>query len=370
MRIVRITVWRVALPFHKPYVYSGGRRTLHQLDAVLVRLETDAGLTGWGEGCPFGPTYAAAFAGGIEAGLAELAPELIGRDPCGIDAINRQMDERLPGHPYIKTALDMACWDLFGQAAEVPLATLLGGRTQEPVQLQSSLSTGAPEAMAADVQAARARGYRVHSSKLGGGDPAADIARVRAVAGSLQAGDSVTFDANGAWLPDTAMLVMNAVRDLPVYFEQPCASYEECRTVRGATVHPIILDESIDSLADVVRAHREGACELVGLKIGRVGGLTKARRIRDFCVEFGLRLNIEDTGSGGLGDAAAVHLAHATPRRQRRATVLYTEMVAGYLAPGQGVVNDGGYTAAPTALGLGVAPCADALGPPVATYAG
>jgi L-alanine-DL-glutamate epimerase-like enolase superfamily enzyme len=278
------------------------------------------------------------------------------------------MDASLPGHPYVKTALDMACWDILGKFANLPLCDLFGGRTEEPVRLHSSLSTGTPQEMAATVEAARAKGYRIHSCKVGGDDVAADVARIRAVANTLTEEESVTFDVNCAWLPDVAIQVMNAVRDLPVYFEQPCGTYEECLTVRRATIQPIILDESINTYQDIVRAHADRACEAVGLKIGRVGGLTKARVMRDFCVEMGLKMNIEDTGGSVLTDTAAAHLAQATPVRHRRGTVLYHEMVARDIAPGQGVRNAGGWVQAPDLPGIGVEPDMGLLGSPTAHY--
>ena len=368
MKITQISCWEMPLPFIHPYVYSGGRRTLYQLDSMVLRIDTDEGLAGWGEGCPFGPTYAPAFAKGVAAGVAELAPHLLGQDPRRIDCINRIMDASLPGHPYVKTALDMACWDILGKFAGLPLCELFGGRTDDPVRLHSSLSTGTPQQMVAEVEAARAKGYRVHSCKVGGDDVATDVARIRAVANSLTDAESVTFDVNCAWLPDIAIQVMNAVRDLRVYFEQPCGTYEECLKVRRATIQPIILDESINTYQDVVRAYSESACEGVGIKIGRVGGLTKAKAMRDFCVEMGIRMNIEDTGGGALTDTAAVHLAQATPVTHRRGTVLYHEMVTRDIAPGQGVRNAGGFVHAPDLAGIGVAPDTDLLGAPTAQF--
>ena len=160
---------------------------------------------------------------------------------------------------------------------------------------------------------------------------------------------------------------MTATEDCGGYVEQPCETYEECLAVRHRTSQAIILDEAIQSFADLLRAQKDGACEAIGLKIGRVGGLSKARRLRDFCLATGIRMNIEETGGSVLADTGAVHLAAATPATHRRATWLCHNMLTVDLAEG-GARNDGGVTHAPEAPGLGVEPRPEILGDPVAVY--
>ena len=130
MKIKEIHVYQVDLPLANPYWLSGGRLKFEKLDSTVVRLETDDGLTGWGEGCPWGVTYLPAFPRGIRAGIEELAPSLLGLDPRQLDVVNRTLDKALPGHPYIKSALDIACWDILGKATGLPLCDLLGGLIQ------------------------------------------------------------------------------------------------------------------------------------------------------------------------------------------------------------------------------------------------
>jgi L-alanine-DL-glutamate epimerase-like enolase superfamily enzyme len=128
MKIARITAWQKTLPLAEPYWLSGGRLKFEALDSTLVRIDSDDGLAGWGEGCPWGHTYLPAFGGGIRAALELLAPVLVGRDPRDIDALNRAMDLALPGHPYAKSPLDIALWDILGQSAGLPLYALLSWR--------------------------------------------------------------------------------------------------------------------------------------------------------------------------------------------------------------------------------------------------
>lgn len=366
MKITGISVYRLTLPLEHPYSLSGGRLAIDRLDSTFVCLHTDSGIDGWGEACPWGVTYLPAFPGGLRAGIAELAPVVLGADPLRHDEFNRMIDTALPGHPYVKSALDIACYDIAGRALDLPVADLLGGLLDEPVTVQSSIPTGAPDQMVQSIERARARGYRVHSAKIGSG-VADDIARVRALAGSLEPGESLTFDANRAWLVDEAIRVMNATVDVDAYFEEPCETYQENLRVRRATRQPILLDEGIKDYGDVLRAVTDGACEGIGLKLNRVGGLTKARRIRDLCVEAGLRMNIEETGGSALADTAAVHLAQSTPASHRRATWLCHEMLSVDPVEG-GARNSGGVTMVPEAIGLGAQPDLDSLGDPLAVY--
>lgn len=137
--------------------------------------------------------------------------------------------------------------------------------------------------------------------------------------------------------------------------------------MRRATRQPILLDESIKSYRDMLTAHRDGVCEGIGLKLNRVGGLTKARRIRDLCVAIGVRMNIEETGGSALADTAAVHLAQATPASHRRGTWLCHEMLSVDPVRG-GARNREGRTSIPDGPGLGAEPDMEALGEPVAVF--
>src|SRR3954453_2835993 len=128
MRIRRIAAWQVDLPLHEgSYKWSGGN-AVTVFDSTVVKVETDAGLVGWGEVCPLGPAYLPAYAAGVRTGLAELAPHLLGQNPLELAKLNRRMDAALKGHPYVKSAVDMACWDVLGKAAGLPVCALLGGR--------------------------------------------------------------------------------------------------------------------------------------------------------------------------------------------------------------------------------------------------
>ena len=363
MKITAVNVFQVDLPLREgSYRWSGGK-SVTVFDSTVVELVTDAGISGWGEACPLGPVYLPAYAAGCRAGIAEVAPALIGADPTRIGAVNRLMDGALAGHPYVKSALDMACWDLLGKACGQPVCTLLGGRFGDRIALYRAISQGTPDEMAGRVAGYRADGYRRFQLKVGG--PAhEDVARVRAVAATLQPGDVLIADANTGWLSHQALQVAYAVRDLPVYIEQPCASYEECLIVRRATRLPFILDESIQDLRALQRAAADGAVDAINVKISKFGGLSRARLIRDVCVELGIPMIIEDSWGGDIITAAIAHLAHSTPPELRFAATDFNSYVTVSTAAGA-PHREHGTMAAPDAPGLGVEPRREVLGAPV-----
>ena len=360
MRITNISAFRVELPLHEgSYKWSGGN-SVSVFDSTIVAINTDSDLTGYGEVCPLGPAYLPAYAEGARTGIREIAPHLIGLDPTQLGVINQRMDQAMRGHPYVKSAIDMACWDLLGKASAQSVATLLGGRYHNDFALYRAISQGTPEAMASNISSYRSQGYTKFQLKVGG-NPDTDIKRIEMCANELAPADVLIADANTGWKQHEALRVVHAVRDLDVYIEQPCLSYEECLTVRRHTNRPFVLDEVIDGLSMVLRAVADQATDVINLKISKVGGLTKARQIRDLCVASGIALTIEDTWGGDIITAAIAALAHSTPPDFLFSATDFNSYVTVSTAEGAPQrVN--GRLAASTEPGLGIRPRMDVLG--------
>ena len=368
MKIERISAFQVDLPLHEGnYNWSGGK-SVSVFDSTIVRVETDAGIVGHGEVCPLGPFYLPAYAAGARSGIGELGPHLIGEDPRLIECLVRLMDRALKEHPYVKSAIEIACWDILGQATGVPVSTLLGGRYGDDFALYRAISQESPQAMADKVAGYRSEGYRKFQLKVGG-DPDVDIERIRAVAGLMETGDVLIADANTGWLPHQAARVVRAVRDVDVYIEQPCLSYEECLTIRRRTDHPFVLDENIDSIGALLRGHADGAMDAINIKISKLGGLWKARQARDLAVSLGIAVTIEDSWGGDITTAAIAHLAHSTPPEFLFTSTDFNSYVTVQVADGAPRRIDG-RLAASTEPGLGVTPRDDVLGDPVVVVEG
>jgi L-alanine-DL-glutamate epimerase-like enolase superfamily enzyme len=368
MRIAEIVVYQVDLPLEEgAYRWSEGK-SVSTFDSTVVALHTDDGLTGYGEVCPLGPVYLPAYARGVRTGIAEIGPRLIGHDPTQLLAINRTMDYLLKGHPYVKSAIDMACWDITGQVAGMPVCQLLGGRFGEDFHLYRAISQRPPVEMAENVAGYRGEGYRRFQLKVGG-NPDEDIERIRAVRAVLEPGDKLVADANTGWLMHEAARVVHAVRDVDVYIEQPCATYEQCLTIRRRTALPFILDEVIDSIDMILRGVADSAMDVVNLKISKFGGLTRIKQARDLCVSLGIAMTLEDSWGGDIVTAAIAHLAHSTPPE-----FLFT--ATDFNSYGTKSIADGapkrvnGRMAASARPGLGVTPRFAELGEPVGRYDG
>jgi L-alanine-DL-glutamate epimerase-like enolase superfamily enzyme len=363
MKITRIAAYRVELPLHEgSYNWSGGK-SVSIFDSTIVAVDTDSGITGLGEVCPLGPFYLPAYAAGARAGISELGPHLLGEDPRQLACLNRRMDAALQGHPYVKSAIDMACWDILGKSAGMPVCELLGGRFGSDFVLYRAISQEAPAAMARRVAGYRREGYRRFQLKVGG-DPDLDIARIRSAAAELKPGDRLVADANTGWLMHDALRVVRAVGDVDVYIEQPCRSLDECLTVRRHCHHPFVLDEVIDSLEALLRAHSKRAMDVVNIKISKFGGLTKARQARDLCVSLGIAMTIEDSWGGDVTTAAIAHLAQSTPPELLFTATDFNSYVTVSTAEGAPARIEGRMSAS-SEPGLGIRPRMDVLGAPL-----
>ncbi|HWG34055.1 MAG TPA: cis-3-hydroxy-L-proline dehydratase [Gemmatimonadaceae bacterium] len=363
MKISAIRAYQIDLPLHEgKYSWSGGN-AVSVFDSTVVAVETDEGLTGWGEVCPLGPAYLPAYARGARACIAELAPQLLGADPLALGELNELMDRSMRGHPYVKSAIDMACWDLLGKASGLPVATLMGGHVGKDFALYRAISQESPAQMAKKIALYRKQGYHKFQLKVGG-DPDTDIDRIRAAAAELSRGDVLIADANTGWTQHAAVRIADAVRDVDVYIEQPCMTYEQCLAVRRHTDRPFVLDEVVDGIDMVVRGVADHAMDVINLKISKVGGLTRARQIRDLCVSLGIAMTIEDTWGGDITTAAIAHLAHSTPERFLFSSTDFNSYVTVAFADGA-PQRVKGRLAASREPGLGVRPNMKLLGKPV-----
>jgi len=363
MKIKRMMAYQVDLPLHEgAYKWSGGK-SVEVFDSTIIAVETDDGHIGYGECCPLGPFYLPAYGNGVRAGIKEIGPHLIGQNPLESMKLNQLMDKCLKGHPYVKSPIDIACWDIKGQVTRMPICEMLGGRYEKDFVLYRAISQMEPEAMAANVQKYRDEGYQRFQLKVGG-NANEDIERIKLASAVLKSGDKLIADANTGWLMHEAVRVVKAVHDIDVYIEQPCETYEECLSIRKKTSHPFILDEVINDANILVRGHADRAMDAVNIKISKFGGLTKAALARDLCVELGIAMTIEDSWGGDITTAAIAHLAHSTPTDFLFTATDFNSYVTVSTADGAPKRNKGRMSASKDS-GLGVKPKMDILGDPI-----
>lgn len=369
--ITRVEVFSYRVRYeHGTYVMSQGREATHEL-GTLVRIVAGGGsgaaraagaIEGWGEITPLGTTYLPVYAGSIRAALQTLGQALLGQDPTNIGGISRAMDRTLMGHGYAKSALEMACWDIFGKVVGRPLVDLIGGRLNDDFPLYEAVPLGPPAQMAEFVRARGEAGINRFQLKVGG-DPADDIERVVAARAAAPESAVIVADANGAWQLLQARRAIRGLEGLDVLVEQPCRETAECAlALRGSTL-PMVLDESVVTVADLVAARDAGALA-VNLKVSRVGGLARTVQLRDLAQELGVCVSLEDMWGGDVITAAVSHLAASTSPEHLMNVSFFNDWTDGHVA-GHEPRSSKGRGRAPSAPGLGIEVDATRLGEPI-----
>lgn len=363
MTIASIALYRQWQPFRDGTYRCSGGRSAEGFDSTIVEIRTRDGLNGYGEMAPLGSFYDPAFAEGGRAAMRELAPQLLGLNASGIEALNRRMDLLLKGHPYAKSAIDTALWDLAGRRSGLSLATMTGGPEGESIALYRSIAQQSPLAMAERALKYVEEGYRRLQVKIGL-DVNEDIARLEAIHAAVPAGTVLFCDANASWGTAETRRFLMATRHLDYTLEQPCASYEENLAIRRACDRPLVLDETIDSADILLRALADGLVDGITIKLARVGGLTRAKLLRDIAIARNVKVTIEDTGGAEIDTAAYSGLMLSTPEALRQHTVDFHNWVTVSNARAEFRIADGAMTL-PGGPGLGVEVDVAALGEPV-----
>ena len=366
MKITGIELYSVPLTSHVTYYMADGK-VCDRVDSTILKLETDQGVTGWGEVCPI-PHYLEAYAGGVAPAIQELAPILLGADPIGPEALMARCDRHLQGHRYAKSALDIALWDLTAKAAGLPLYRLLGGRQVEAAPLYHSITCADPAEMARIARDVYAQGIRQFQAKLGADqDWEADAARLIAVREAVGPGPLLYGDWNCGATKLHAIRVAQAAMPYDVMLEQPCDSLEACAEVRHASGLAMKLDESVHDLDSLLRAQALGCCDVAAIKLSKFGGLGPARRARDLCLQLKIMMVIEDVWGSDITTAALTHLAVATPGKYLLNACDLSGYVTPRLAP-DGPERDRASLRPSERPGLGITPDEAVLGTPILTF--
>ncbi|MEM7324959.1 MAG: mandelate racemase/muconate lactonizing enzyme family protein [Actinomycetota bacterium] len=368
MKITEIRVYRHTIEVAGG-LYQMSISEVTALDTTVLVVETDAGIVGYGETCPLGSAYQPQHALGARAAIAEVAPTVIGLDPRDHRLVNQAMDSILNGHGYAKSPLDVACWDIAAKAADQRLCDFLGGAHQDPIPSYYGIMPAETSAAAAHAVELQAAGFGRLQVKTGGRPVSEDIAVMQAVAEVAGPAVKLLADANRGWTQRDAMLFSGACRDIPLALEQPCATFEENAALAGRVNHPVFLDESADSVSSVMRAIHGGAAQGFGMKLSRVGGISKMNTVIGMCAARSIPLTSDDTWGGDITNAATVHVGASIPEAIFEGTWIGEPYTAtAYPMRSETITNRTGHIAVPDGPGLGVTPDLDAWGEPVAVY--
>lgn len=369
MKISEVHVFAHDLPVQNgPYRIASSE--VWALDSTLVKVVTDAGLVGWGETCPVGPTYQPQHALGARAALAEMAPQLLGTPVTHPLALRRKMDGLLCGHNYAKAALDIAAHDLLGKLYGVRVADLLGGVMSERVPSYYATGIGQPDEIARIALDKVEEGFPRLQIKIGNRPVELDIETVRKVWERIGGrGVRLAIDGNRSLPARDVLRISRECPEIPFVMEQPCNTLEEVVSVRDRIGHSIYLDENGEDLSTVLRAVGQGLCDGFGMKVTRIGGLQAMATFRDICEARALPHTCDDAWGGDIIAAACTHIGATLQPRLNEGAWIAAPYIDRHYDPENGVRIVGGHIPLPTGPGLGVTPDETIFGPPVASYA-
>lgn len=282
---------------------------------AILRLDTDAGITGWGDAAPW-----AVFTGTIEAAVAALhvylRPVLIGADASRIGALMEAADHALVGHPEAKAAIEMALFDIVGQAAGLPVAELLGGRCRDDIALSFSVADPDFDRDIDMVKRLYGEGLRLFKMKTGFAGHAQDLRRMERFRKEIPADAELRIDYNQGM---TAHEAIRQLRDVeafePTFIEQPVPGHQRAALgeIARALDTPVLADESVFTPSDALTVAAGRLADLVSIKIMKHGGMMAGRKVAAICEAAGMACYGGDMFETGIAHLAGTHMIAATP---------------------------------------------------------
>ena len=354
MRIRTIEPIAVSLPMLKPVIMAG--EEVRRADNVLVRIEADNGLVGWGE-AGSAPTHTGETVESMAAAIQHLLPHLLGRDAHDIAGALTAMDGRMYGNHGAKAAIEIALHDLAGRAAGKPVHALLGEKKRSRMTLLGVIGGGDLDGDLRDAEKKKAAGITGYKIKVGVGTPASDAARTRAICQLLGQGLLISADANQVYTTEQAIDYVRAVKGCGLdFFEQPVMADNLAGMAAVAAAAPEIAigaDEGIHSLADIARHHERKAARGVSLKAIKLGGIAAVAEAGRLCDSLGMSVNIScKTGESSIACAAAMHVACVIPNIAWGLTLTHSGLAEDVTA--QPIRTDRGHADSIDRPGLGI----------------
>lgn len=356
MKITEVQAILADIPTRRPHAMSFGTLTLQNF--VIVRMRTNAGLTGLGEAAiTGGPTWHEESAETVKAVIDRyLTPVVLGQDPFRVEHLLRAMDGAAKGNHFAKAALEFACFDLVGQALRVPVSTLLGGTVRDRIAYSWSLATGDADQEIAEAKALADRGSTLFKVKVGARPAAEDIGRLERIAAALPPPIKLRADANQGWDEPTTLRMLPRLAEIGLdLLEQPVARWNLAAMARitAASRLPIMADESVSTIQECLEAARRHIAHVWSLKMTKVGGLVRAKQAAAIAEAAGIPCYVGNMIETGIGTAAYAHFCASTPVVTQGCELFGPLLLADDLTR-EGIRYEDGHVLVPDGAGLGV----------------
>jgi o-succinylbenzoate synthase len=285
---------------------------------VMVRLTDNEGRHGYGEAAPL-PSFTGETAASIHLQLCrEFLPAVLGHSPFDVNAIHQQLD-RLPENSSAKAAIDIALYDLMGKQAGLTVTQLLGGAMRPDVAVTFPLGIDEIDETVKKAVEQTERGIRTLKMKIGG-NPDADVARVKAVRDAVGPDVAIRIDANQGYDVPSACRIVSRLADAGIdYVEQPVAQWDFAglAAVRRSTGMRVMVDETLHTLRDAQRLIELGAADIFAIKLIKTSGLTQARQICALAAAHRIDVVVISPFETQIGGAASLALALSIPTGTR-----------------------------------------------------
>lgn len=321
-KIVKANIYAVRFPLHEPFIISYA--TYPDMPSIIVELETDTGIVGFGEAVSDEHVTGEYFLSVFEMLKGVLVPAILGESPFNIEEIHAKMDAVLSANPAAKAAIDIACYDLMGKILHTPIYNLLGGQAHETLTYPKVLSIEAPEIMAEKAMKAIEAGYPSLKLKVGLHNADLDVQRIKAVREKVGPTVEIRVDVNQGW--KTPGIAVAAIRQLEeqnlTWIEQPIrmGDIRGLAEVRAKTSVPIMADETMQSMEQLLDIIRYEAADVINIKLMKCGGIYHAVQIAKAAEAAGIACQIGSMVESSVGSAAGYHAAMA--RRNIESTEL------------------------------------------------
>ncbi|MEM9821365.1 MAG: dipeptide epimerase [Bacteroidota bacterium] len=310
MKIKRIHIYKRSLPLIEPFIIALG--PIDQAQNVVVKVETEGGDYGLGECSPYPTIHGETQEGNWVIGQW-MARGWIGKEALDIEERMKELDRLITGNPCIKSAFDMALYDLKAKSKGMPLYQMLGGGNEGMVVTDMTVSlNGVPEMVAQAMRFARA-GFPVLKIKLGG-TPEEDVKRIVAIRQAIGMELPLRIDANQGWTVDAAIGILRALAPYHIqHCEAPVPRWNRLGLVevRQQSPIPIMVDEALFDHHDVQQLLQMQAVDRFNIKLGKAGGIHKALRIARLATEAGIACQVGSFSESKLGISALLHFAKA-----------------------------------------------------------
>lgn len=310
-KITSIEIYKLSIPLKQPFVISLGPQ--YDADNVVVKINTSQGISGWGECSPYmsinGESMDTCFIVG-----QYLAKALKDKDTMDIEACTKAMDYVITRNENIKSAFDMALYDIAAQRAQQPLYKFLGGSKNKIITTDMTVGLGSPEKMANEAKQYLNEGFPFIKVKLGT-TTADDVARIKAIRTAIGNELPLRIDANQGWSVETAIATLNALKEFDIeHCEEPIArwNYMELPVVRKNSPIKIMADESCFDEHDAERLAKLNAVDYFNIKLGKSGGIYHALKIVEVAKTHNIKLQVGCFMESRLAITALVHFAYSS----------------------------------------------------------